>query len=153
MNTSNNYNITTSTFPASIVDTLIGFDNIFEYAGSTKPQKYPPYNFIKRDDDSSYVEMAVAGFSEDELTITLDPKTRTLAIKGSSSKEAESDKVYVHRGLAARDFTREFILGEYMQIDKTSLVNGILTIEFVREIPEDEKPVDIPIGSTQLLTE
>lgn len=119
---------------------LIGFDRIFDnfenrYQNSTT--NYPPYNVLKHDDNTFEVEIAVAGFDKEEISIEVDQDQ--LIIKGRRAKDEDTDK-YLHRGLAARDFERVFTLAEYMEVGDAELTNGILSVKLTRIVPEALKP-------------
>lgn len=120
---------------AAINRALIGFDNLFE-SKLTQSKGYPPYNIVKLDSDNYAIEVAVAGFSKNEITVSVDQSE--LTIKGVST---ESDKKeYIHRGLASRNFEQKFILAEYMEVLEASVVDGLLTVRVKRVIPESLKP-------------
>lgn len=119
---------------------LIGFDRIFtdfenRYAHSTS--NYPPYNICKLGDDEFKLEIAVAGFEKDEITIQVDQDQ--LSIIGKK-KETDKSVVYLHKGLAARDFERVFTLEAHMIVGEAGISNGILNIRVSRQIPESLKP-------------
>jgi len=103
---------------------------------------YPPYNIEKLGDNDYRLTMAVAGFGEDELDITV--KEGTLIVSGRAQPEAE-ETTYLHRGIARRAFERRFDLADHIEVRGASLVNGLLNIELVREIPEAMKPRSIKI--------
>jgi molecular chaperone IbpA len=107
---------------------------------ATKPS-YPPYNIVKINDDHLVMEFAVAGFKKDEISVTTEKNV--LSIK--STKEDANDKEYLHKGIAARKFTRSFTLPEYFEVDSASVDNGILYIDLIRNIPEEKKPKTIKI--------
>lgn len=119
---------------------LIGFDRIFNdfesrYAHSSS--NYPPYNICKLGDDEFELEIAVAGFDRDEITVQVDQDQ--LSIVGKK-RESDKDIVYLHKGLAARDFERIFTLEAHMVVGEAQIHNGILTIKVTRQIPEALKP-------------
>jgi molecular chaperone IbpA len=109
--------------------------------GAATKQSYPPYDIIQLDDDSYVLKLAAAGFSRNDLDITV--KDGTLVIAGNKS-EADADK-YLHKGIAMRNFTRTFALGEYMEVVSASMEDGILIINVKRELPEEKKPKQITI--------
>lgn len=109
--------------------------------GAATKQSYPPYDIIQLDDDSYVLKLAAAGFSRKDLDITV--KDGTLVIAGNKS-EADADK-YLHKGIAMRNFTRTFALGEYMEVVSASMEDGILIINVKRELPEEKKPKQITI--------
>jgi molecular chaperone IbpA len=107
---------------------------------ATKPS-YPPYNVVKVDDDHLVMEFAVAGFKKDEISVTTEKNVLTI----KSTKDDADEKDYLHKGIAARKFTRSFTLPEYFEVDSASVDNGILYIDLVRNIPEEKKPKTIKI--------
>jgi len=116
---------------------LIGFDRIFtEAENRTQTNNYPPFNIIKRSDSLFEIELAVAGFNKDELTVEIDQDQ--LIIRGQ--KVTDDSKEYLHRGLAARDFEKSWTLADHMEVDEVELTNGILSVKITRMIPEALKP-------------
>lgn len=103
---------------------------------------YPPYNIEKQSDDHYRITMAVAGFEESDLELTA--KGQTLVIAGKVRKE-ELKVEYLHHGIAGRSFERRFELADHIRVDRASLVNGLLHVDLVREIPETLKPRTIRI--------
>lgn len=100
---------------------------------------YPPYNIRKRDYEY-VIEMAVAGFSRDEIKVEV--VENVLRITGSKeTKNAD----YIYQGIAARSFTREFVLGENVQVNNAEIVDGILQVYMMKEVPEEKKPRQIPV--------
>jgi molecular chaperone IbpA len=108
---------------------------------------YPPYNIEKTGEDSYRVTMAVAGFSQDELNITV--QEGVLTVTGKAVKE-EEPKQFLHRGIARRAFERRFELADHIQVRGANLTNGLLHIDLVREVPEAMKPRSIKIGSSKV---
>ncbi len=106
---------------------------------------YPPYNIEKLSEDAYRVTMAVAGFAESDLEITVEGQT--LTVTGSVKKEETAPQYFLHRGLAGRSFERRFQLAEHIKVANAALINGLLHIELVREVPEALKPRTITIGS------
>jgi molecular chaperone IbpA len=105
---------------------------------------YPPYNIEKTGEDTYRITMAVAGFGEADLDVTV--QENSLVIKASKAKsEAEKDVRYLHRGIATRAFERRFDLADHIQVTGARLENGILSIELEREVPEAMKPRTIAI--------
>jgi molecular chaperone IbpA len=136
------YKISTIDLP-SIRRFGIGFDQMFEelnrsFANSAQPQTYPPYNVVRHDDDNYEIQIAVAGFEKDEITVEVDQNQ--LNIKGKRVETEETESVYLHRGLAARDFTRSFTLAEHIEVGEVSIKNGVLKVSLKRVIPESLKP-------------
>jgi len=139
---------TYTTFP-NFGKYFIGFDRIFDSANqwTNIPQTgYPPYNVIQTTDDKFQIELSVAGFNEDELTISLD--NRILIISGNQEQKDENIQ-YVHRGLSHRKFQREFQLEEHIEVKSAAVKNGILRVDLERIIPEELKPRSIAITFTK----
>lgn len=108
---------------------------------------YPPYNIEKIGDDNYRIVMAVAGFGEDEIDITV--KENSLTITGKKAPAETDETQYLHRGIAARAFERRFDLADYIKVVGAGLENGLLAVELVREIPEAKRPRTIKItGAT-----
>jgi molecular chaperone IbpA len=105
---------------------------------------YPPYNIEKTGEDAYRLTMAVAGFSSDELDITV--QENVLLVTGKSKKDGD-DAHYLHRGIARRAFERRFSLADHIKVVGASLLNGMLHVDLVREVPEAAKPRKIQIGS------
>jgi molecular chaperone IbpA len=125
----------------------VGFDRVFHMLDSVVSQGsqgYPPYNIEKAGDDTYRIVMAVAGFSEAELSLT--QKEEELLVTGKSQPGAE-EKEYLYRGIAAREFERRFQLADHVKVVGAGLANGLLTIELRREIPEEKKARAIRIES------
>jgi molecular chaperone IbpA len=132
----------------------VGFDRVFDMLDSVVSQGsqgYPPYNIEKTGDDTYRIVMAVAGFSEAELSIT--QKEEELLVTGKAQPGTE-DKEYLYRGIAAREFERRFQLADHVKVVGAGLTNGLLTIELRREIPEEKKAraIRIESGSTPRLS-
>jgi molecular chaperone IbpA len=104
-------------------------------------QAYPPYDILKLDEDTYRLSLAVAGFSKTDINVSVD--NGTLIIKGEIAEV--TDVEVVHKGIAARKFTRTFALGEYMEVSSAELKDGMLTVNIVRIVPEDKKPKVIKI--------
>lgn len=127
----------------------VGFDHlarVLDAASRLDEQtfSYPPYNIEKIGEDSYRITMAVAGFAPEDIDITTEE--RSLVITGRTSKEVETGQ-YLHRGIAGRSFERRFDLADHIKVTGASLVNGLLHVELVREIPEALKPRKIAIGT------
>jgi molecular chaperone IbpA len=132
----------------------IGFDSILDELTRVNAQQantnYPPYNIVKHSEDAFAIELAVAGFREGDIKITLEKNV--LTIKGEQTEsldELEKDVEYVHRGISARAFTRTFTLADYVEVVGASAENGILKIQLERQVPEEQKPKAIQISYTK----
>ena len=104
-------------------------------------QSYPPYDLIKIDEDTYRLSLAVAGFSKNEIEVSMD--NGSLVVKGEKTDETSNE--VLHKGIATRKFTRTFALGEYMEVDRAEMADGILDIYVERNIPEEKKPKTIKI--------
>jgi molecular chaperone IbpA len=104
-------------------------------------QAYPPYDILKLDEDTYKLSLAVAGFSKTDIDVSVD--NGTLIIKGEIAEVTDAE--VVHKGIAARKFTRTFALGEYMEVSSAELKDGMLTVNIVRVVPEDKKPKVIKV--------
>jgi molecular chaperone IbpA len=106
---------------------------------------YPPYNIEKSGDDEYKIVMAVAGFTMDDLNITAQGESLTVAGK-LEEKEEKEGKTYLHRGIASRAFQRTFRLADHIKVTGAEMNDGLLTIHLVRDVPEEAKPRMIPIN-------
>jgi molecular chaperone IbpA len=107
---------------------------------------YPPYNIEKTGDDAYRLTMAVAGFSPEELDITV--QENSLLVTGKSNKD-EATARYLHRGIARRAFERRFSLADHIKVVGATIDNGMLHVDLVHEVPEAAKPRKIQIGTGQ----
>jgi HSP20 family molecular chaperone IbpA len=115
---------------------LLGFeqlDRLVERTAKSGNDGYPPYNIEQRTDFSYRITLALAGFGEDDLSITLE--NNQLVIRGRQADEAEG-RVFLHRGIAARQFQRSFVLADGVEVSSANLENGLLHIDLVRAEPE-----------------
>lgn len=128
----------------------VGFDRVFDLLDSVASRSgtngYPPYDIEKTSDDSYRIVMAVAGFTEAELTIV--QKENELLIGGKSAA-GEDKRDYLYRGIAARDFERTFQLADHVRVVGARLANGLLTVDLRREVPEEKKPRVIAIEKAE----
>ena len=139
-------------FITSLTPFTVGMDRMFRdleqfsntYTASSTG--YPPYNIEQIDEGKWVISMAIAGFGENDIEVS--QKERNLTVKGKiEGKDDEKTCVdhFVHRGIANRSFERTFRLGEHVLVKDAILKNGMLTIDLEQEIPEAEKPREIPI--------
>jgi len=136
---------------APLYRSTVGFDRLFAaldgYATTEAAPTYPPYN-IERTGETAYrVTVAVAGFTEGDLSIEV--KENTLTIKGERTPVEGRATEMLHQGIAARAFERRFQLADHVQVTGAALENGLLHVDLVREIPETKKPRRIQIASGQ----
>lgn len=131
---------------------LLGFehlDRLLERTAKAAGDGYPPYNIEQSNDDSLRITLAVAGFSSDELNVTIED--RQLVIRGKQNEAG--DRTFLHRGIAARQFQRCFVLAEGIDVTGAELRNGLLTVELTRPKAESlVKTVEIRTGDNSLGT-
>jgi len=122
---------------------FLGFgDQFYRWTtNKTTSSSFPPYNVKQIDEDNYTIELAVAGYDRDDINVTVDKDT--LIIKSDRENEDKAD--YLHKGIAGRNFTQRFTLGEYMIVKSASLDNGLLSVKIEREVPEEAKPRQIKI--------
>ena len=125
----------------------IGFEPMIARVASN-PVTYPPYN-LTHDEHGYRLELAVAGFKMEELEIYLS-NDRILMVRGSKSEDQRS-RNWIHRGIAARDFERQFTLAEHIKVMSAKMEDGLLIIELEREIPEAAKGRVIPISNGNVI--
>jgi molecular chaperone IbpA len=120
------------------------FDRLIDQMDHASATNYPPYNIIKTGENSFEVQIAVAGFSEGEIDITVNDGN--LVVTGNKDLEVETDATaYLYRGISARRFVRSFSLADYVEVVNAVSRNGILSITLERKIPEELKPKTIAI--------
>src|SRR3569833_2977785 len=130
---------------APLYRSTVGFDRLFSMLdGVESAPGYPPYNIERTGENDYRITIAVAGFSETNLSI--EAKENTLTIKGGKAKEEQTGEV-LYQGIAARAFERVFQLADYVVVKAAKLENGLLHVDLAREIPEAKKPRQIPIGN------
>lgn len=126
---------------------LIGFDQMFDqmerrYANSVN-NNYPPHNILRIEDNEYAIQIAVTGFEKAEISVTVE--NNILIVKGESMTTDYAPEQYLHRGLATRDFVKEFPLAEHIEVKGAETKNGMLIVKLVRNIPESAKPKVIDI--------
>jgi molecular chaperone IbpA len=127
----------------------VGFDRLFQMldsvAGSEgEAPSFPPYNIERLGDNEYRITMAVAGFGERELSIEM--KEQLLSVRGEKAAD-ETERRYLHRGIASRAFERRFQLADHVEVKGADLKDGLLHIDLVRNVPERLRPRSISIGS------
>ena len=126
----------------------IGFDRVFDLLDNatrvSSIDNFPPYDIAKVGDDAYRIQMAVAGYGQEELSVTTEPNLLIVTGEKSADKQGE----FLHRGIAHRNFSRKFELADHVKVKSANLSNGLLTIELQREIPEAMKPRRIAIGTS-----
>lgn len=130
--------------------TLVGFDRISNMIDQAMrldaAPGYPPFNVEQVDDDAFRIEIAVAGFTAEDLSI--DYKQNTLTVTGRKT-QSEDNRRFLHRGIAERSFERRFGLADHVRVVGANLEHGLLTVDLVRELPETLKPRKIEIGGVK----
>ena len=129
----------------------IGFDRLARLVDTANrvdstAQSYPPYDIETTGEDAYRLTMAVAGFSQGELDITVHENT--LLVTGKAQKDDENGR-YLHHGIARRAFERRFSLADHLKVTGASLDNGLLHVDLVREVPEAMKPRTVKIGTVE----
>ena len=132
---------------------FIGFDHVWseiERLSEMADNKlYPPHNVVKKDETHFSIELALAGYNKEQLTVEV--KDGILVVAGGKS-DGEIEREYLHRGISAKKFTHTFRLSEHVVVDGADFIDGLLVIDLRVEVPEEKRPRLIPIG-TELLTE
>ena len=128
----------------------VGFDQIADLmdrvlTNDVSRESYPPYNIEKTDEDGWRISIAVAGFSDEDLTV----EVRENALIVAAKKANEEERTYLHRGIATRAFERRFHLADHVRVTNASHEHGMLHIDLVREVPEALKPRRIEIASSK----
>jgi molecular chaperone IbpA len=132
----------------------IGFDRMLRLVDTatrvdSASLGYPPYNIGKTGDDTYRLTMAVAGFSPNELDVTVHENTLLVSGKAQTEEEKKNGNGYLHRGIARRAFERRFSLADHMKVTGANVDNGMLHVELVHEVPEAAKPRKIAIGTSE----
>lgn len=125
----------------------VGFDHInrlLDNSLGSNEATYPPYNIEKISEDDYRITVALAGFSEDDLDVTINEGVLIVSASNSQEDQEDEDR-FLHRGIAKRSFERRFRLAETIRVIKAGLENGLLTIDLQREVPEHLKPRKINI--------
>ena len=132
-------------FSTPMARQFVGFDSLFDELNALADRKesnYPAYNIAKDDDEHYRIELALAGFSSDEITIQTEKGILTI-----EANKAEERGNYIHQGIAKRGFSKMFRLAEYMKVDDAQFVDGILAVFLHREVPEADRPQQISINA------
>jgi molecular chaperone IbpA len=130
----------------------VGFDRMFDELerqfANSNTTSYPPYNVVEVNSNEWMISIAVAGFTMDNLDITLDKNV--LTVQGTSPAHSEN-VTYLHKGIAGRSFTRTFTLADYVEVKNAHLELGMLNIQLVRHVPEELQPKKIAITTVELI--
>ena len=131
-------------FPRS---SFVGFDHLFnelEFTAKHAQDHYPPHNIIKTDNEEYLIELAIAGFTKDEINVEV--KDRTLTVTG---EHVSRGREFIHRGISTKKFKRTFRLSEHVNVLGADIHDGILAIQLKYVIPEEMRPRKINIGQTR----
>jgi len=149
---SNQLRLNTQNIPSfldSINRHFLGFDDLvsqIQHFENSGPTGFPPYNIIRYGENQFEVILAVAGFTPDEVDVTVE--NNTLYVSGTKKEEVESSaRTYLYKGIALRNFKREFTLSQHVIVNGATFKDGLLTISLEREVPEALKPKKIAITS------
>jgi len=126
----------------------VGFDRLFDLlensAAGQAGDSYPPFDLVQLDENSFRISLAVAGFSKNEIDVTA--QQNLLIVSGRKSNDDGTG--FIHRGIATRSFERRFGLADHVKVRTADLHDGLLTIDLVREIPEEMRPRKISLGGS-----
>ena len=132
-------------FSTPMARQFVGFDSLFEELNSLADRKepnYPAYNIAKDDDEHYRIEVALAGFTQDDINIQTEKGILTV-----DASKAEDSGNYIHQGIAKRAFSKMFRLAEYMKVNDAQFIDGILTVFLQKEVPEADRPKKIEINT------
>lgn len=125
---------------------FVDFDRFFDgYSRTTT--NYPPHNIVKRGDDETEIEMAVAGFKPEEISVTVEGGRLTITAE-AETKADEDGKVYAYRGISTRSFTKAFHLPEHWEVKEARFENGLLVVSLLHLVPEEKKMKRIEIKTS-----
>ncbi len=128
---------------------LLGFDHferVLDRVAKMPAEGYPPYNIEQTGEDRLRITLAVAGFSETELSIQIEGNQ--LVIRGKQQDDGDADRVFIHRGIATRQFQRSFVLADGIEVEGAELDNGLLFVDLVRPLAEETvRTVEIRAGN------
>ena len=142
--------MTTAFSLTPLLRSTVGFDHfneLFESLRNSEEVSYPPYNIEKHAEDRYGITMAVAGFTQKDITITA--LHDRVVVAGRTEQRNDSDtSEFLYRGIATRSFERSFRLADHMRVTGATLENGLLRIDLLREVPEEQKPRTIEINAS-----
>ena len=137
------------TFDSPLLLGFEHFEQLVDRISKTSAEGYPPYNIEQTGENEMRITLAVAGFSMDDLKVTVEDNQ--LVIRGRLD-QADDGRVYLHRGIASRQFQRAFVLAEGIEIHEASMDNGLLHINLVRHVPEPEiRDIEISDGASRTI--
>jgi len=131
----------------SIHKFAVGFDQMFDellrHTNTQSSTNYPPYNVVKYSEDKFAIELAVAGFKEGDIDVSIEKNQ--LTVKGEQAVSLDTNTEYLYKGISARNFLRSWTLADYVEVTGAVVQDGILTVSLERIIPEEQKPKKIAI--------
>ncbi len=130
---------------APLYRSTVGFDRLFDMLDHTARSDWPPYDIAKTDENAYRITMAIAGFGPEDVEVT--QHGAQLLVTGRKQSQQEKPNL-LHQGIAQRGFKQTFNLADHVKVAGATLENGLLSIDLVREVPEQLKPRKIQIGST-----
>ena len=129
----------------------VGFDQIFDelmrHTANSQSTNYPPYNIVKFSEDRFAIELAVAGFKDGDIDVTVEKNQ--LTIKGEKAISLDEGTEYLHRGISSRSFIRSWTLADHVEVTGATVSDGILVVSLERIVPEESKPKKIAISFTK----
>ena len=123
----------------------IGFEDMFkrlDALADNPQQNYPPYNLVKLDDERQQLQLALAGFTREDIEVAVERKVLNISV----SKTYETEGEYVHKGIAQRSFSRNWQLSDDTVVDEVTYIDGLLRVTLRREVPEENKRKVLPIS-------
>ena len=131
---------------------ILGFEPTFQrlerVVNQPRNDSFPPHNIVySKNNESFKVEMALAGYTEDDFSITLQDQVLTIETYEELETSKNDEANYIHQGIAQRKFRKQFTLGEFLVVEGADFTNGLLTITINKELPEEKKPKTIKINS------
>ena len=123
----------------------IGFEDMWkrlDALAANPPSNYPPYNLVKLDEEKQQLQLALAGFSREDIEVSVERKVLNINVQKAMNDEGE----YVHRGISSRTFSRNWQLSEDTLVDEVTFVNGLLCVTLKREVPEEARKRVLPIS-------
>lgn len=123
----------------------IGFEDMFkrlDALADNPQQNYPPYNLVKLDDERQQLQLALAGFTREDIEVAVERKVLNISV----SKTYETEGEYVHKGIAQRSFSRNWQLSDDTVVDEVTYIDGLLRVTLRREVPEEHKRKVLPIS-------
>lgn len=135
----------------SIHKFAVGFDQMFDdlmrHTANPQGTNYPPYNVVKYSEDKFAIELAVAGFKDGDIDVTVEKNQ--LTIKGEKAISIDAGAEYLHRGISSRGFIRSWTLADHVEVTGANIADGILVVNLERIVPEEQKPKKIAITYTK----